>query len=138
MGVGAVTEGLGDCPILGAQAAAAGASVIDVAAGVGAVVHLVIARNWQRGVDSPAKTAAEAGTAGTVGFEVFKQVAWIYLRAVVTGPAREEVRPGLGSDGVRLHHRADGAVSTAWAAKAKANLARGVLQPPAPADINTA
>ncbi len=52
------------------------------------------------------RSAMRAALLAAVAFEIFKQVASIYLKSVTTGPGGCDVRPGAGPDGVRLHHRA--------------------------------
>ena len=49
------------------------------------------------------RSAMRAGLIAAVAFEIFKQVASIYLRRG-DRPGRSDVRSGAWSDGVRLHH----------------------------------
>ena len=51
-----------------------------------------------------------AGLMAAIGFELFKQVASIYLRVVSAQPGGRHVRAGAGLDGVRLRHRVSGPV----------------------------
>jgi membrane protein len=83
------------------------------------------------------RSSAAAGLLVTVGFEIFKQVASIYLRSVVTGPAGATFGPVLGLMVFAYITARLVLFSTAWAATAKDNLREEVLQPPAPAIINT-
>jgi membrane protein len=83
------------------------------------------------------RSSARAGLLATVGFEIFKQVASIYLRGVVTGPAGATFGPVLGVMVFAYITARLVLFSTAWAATARDNLREDVLQPPAPAIINT-
>ena len=56
------------------------------------------------------RRAAAAGGLAAVVFEAFKQVASVYLKVMMHGPAPQFGRSGVRPDGVRLRHRPIGAV----------------------------
>lgn len=82
-------------------------------------------------------SSVRAGLIAAVGFEIFKQVASIYLRSVVTGPAGATFGPVLGLMVFAYITARLVLFATSWAATAKDNLREDVLRPPAPAVINT-
>ena len=82
------------------------------------------------------RSSLRAGLIAAVGFEVFKQVASIYLRSVVTGPAGATFGPVLGLMVFAYITARLVLFSTAWAATSKDNLREEVIDPPAPAVIN--
>ncbi len=81
-------------------------------------------------------SSVRAGLIAAVGFEVFKQVASIYLRSVVTGPAGATFGPVLGLMVFAYITARLVLFATAWAATSKENLHEAVIDPPAPAVIN--
>jgi membrane protein len=83
------------------------------------------------------RSSVRAGLIAGVGFEVFKQVASIYLRSVVTGPAGATFGPVLGLMVFAYITARLVLFATAWAATAKDNLREDPIAPPAPAVINT-
>jgi membrane protein len=83
------------------------------------------------------RSSVRAGLLAAVGFEVFKQVASIYLQSVVTGPAGATFGPVLGLMVFAYITARLLLFATAWAATSKDNLREDVVPPPAPAVINT-
>ncbi len=87
------------------------------------------------------RSSVRAGLIAAVGFEIFKQVASIYLRSVVTGPAGATFGPVLGLMVFAYITARLVLFATAWAATAKENLLAAqqeeALAPPPPAVINT-
>jgi len=81
------------------------------------------------------RSAARAGLIVAVGFEVFKQVASIYLSSVVTGPAGAAFGPVLGLMVFAYITARLILFSTAWAATSAENLAALPVEPPAAATI---
>ena len=80
------------------------------------------------------------GLIAAVGFEIFKQVAALYLQSVVTGPAGATFGPVLGLMVFAYITARLLLFATAWAATAKDNLherSEEALPPPPPAVINT-
>ncbi len=82
------------------------------------------------------RSSVRAGLFAAVGFEVFKQVASIYLRSVVTGPAGATFGPVLGLMVFAYITARLVLFATAWAATSKENLREEVIPPPPPALIN--
>ncbi|MGV0642776.1 inner membrane protein YhjD [Mycolicibacterium sp. XJ2546] len=76
------------------------------------------------------RSAMRAGLLVAVGFEVFKQVATIYLRSVVTGPAGATFGPVLGLMVFAYITARLILFATAWAATAKENMAPAPVLPP--------
>ena len=76
-----------------------------------------------------------AGLIAAVGFEVFKQLASIYLRAVLHGPAGATFGPVLGLMVFAYITARLILFATAWAATSTENLAPAPVEPPAPAQI---
>jgi membrane protein len=81
------------------------------------------------------RSAARAGLLAAVAFEIFKQVASIYLRSVVTGPAGATFGPVLGLMVFAYITARLILFATAWAATSKENLVPAPAEPPAPAQI---
>ncbi len=83
------------------------------------------------------RSSIAAGLLAAVGFEIFKQIATIYLRGVVTGPAGATFGPVLGVMVFAYITARLILFATAWAATAKDNLREDLLAPPPPAVINS-
>jgi membrane protein len=83
------------------------------------------------------RSSVRAGLLAAVAFEIFKQVASIYLQSVVTGPAGATFGPVLGLMVFAYITARLILFSTAWAATAKDNLAAAPVDPPNPAQITT-
>jgi len=81
------------------------------------------------------RSALRAGLLAAVAFEIFKQVASIYLRSVVTGPAGATFGPVLGLMVFAYITARLILFATAWAATATENLVPAPADPPAPAQI---
>ena len=81
------------------------------------------------------RSAARAGLMVAVAFEVFKQVASIYLKSVVTGPAGATFGPVLGLMVFAYITARMILFATAWAATAKENLEAAPVDPPPAAQI---
>jgi membrane protein len=81
------------------------------------------------------RSALRAALLAAVAFEIFKQVASIYLRSVVTGPAGATFGPVLGLMVFAYITSRLILFATAWAATATANLVEEPIEPPAPAQI---
>lgn len=81
------------------------------------------------------RSSVRAGLLAAVGFEVFKQVATIYLRSVLTGPAGAAFGPVLGLMVFAYITARLILFATAWAATATENLGVAPVEPPAPAQI---
>ncbi|OBK74257.1 inner membrane protein YhjD [Mycobacterium sp. 1274761.0] len=82
------------------------------------------------------RSAARAGLMVAVAFEIFKLVASIYLRSVVTGPAGATFGPVLGLMVFAYITARMILFATAWAATARENLEAAPVEPPAGAVIN--
>lgn len=82
------------------------------------------------------RSSMRAGLLAAVGFEVFKQVASIYLKSVMTGPAGATFGPVLGLMVFAYVTARLILFATTWAATATDNLREDVIEPPAPAVIN--
>ncbi|MGZ6779130.1 MAG: inner membrane protein YhjD, partial [Mycobacterium sp.] len=78
---------------------------------------------------------ARAGLMVAVAFEVFKLVASIYLKSVVTGPAGATFGPVLGLMVFAYITARMILFATAWAATATENLERAPVLPPSAALI---
>lgn len=76
------------------------------------------------------RSAMRAGLLVAVGFEVFKQVATIYLRSVVTGPAGATFGPVLGLMVFAYITARLILFATAWAATATENMRPAPVEPP--------
>jgi membrane protein len=81
------------------------------------------------------RSSMRAGLLAAVAFEIFKQVASIYLKSVVTGPAGATFGPVLGLMVFAYITARLILFATAWAATSKDNLLAGPVDPPAPAEI---
>src|SRR5690606_20932010 len=76
------------------------------------------------------RSSVRAGLIAAVGFELFKQVASIYLKSVVTGPAGATFGPVLGLMVFAYITARLVLFATAWAATAKENLTEDVSPAP--------
>jgi membrane protein len=83
------------------------------------------------------RSSVRAGLLAAVGFEIFKQVASIYLQSVVTGPAGATFGPVLGLMVFAYITARLILFATAWAATSRDNLAAAPVDPPDPAQIIT-
>jgi membrane protein len=83
------------------------------------------------------RSSIRAGLLAAVGFEIFKQVASIYLQSVVQGPAGATFGPVLGLMVFAYITARLILFATAWAATSSDNLALAPVEPPAPAQIIT-
>lgn len=81
------------------------------------------------------RSSARAALIAAVGFEIFKQVASIYLKSVMHGPAGSTFGPVLGLMVFAFVTARLLLFSTAWAATSKENLVEARVEPPAPALI---
>jgi membrane protein len=81
------------------------------------------------------RSAMRAGLLAAVAFEIFKQVATIYLRSVVTGPAGATFGPVLGLMVFAYITARLILFATAWAATSTENLVAAPVDAPAPAQI---
>jgi membrane protein len=81
------------------------------------------------------RSAARAGLLVAVAFEIFKLVASIYLRSVVTGPAGATFGPVLGLMVFAYITARMILFATAWAATSKENLEAAPVEPPTAAVI---
>jgi membrane protein len=80
------------------------------------------------------RSAMRAGLIAAVAFEIFKQVASLYLRSVLTGPAGATFGPVLGLMVFAYITARLILFATAWAATSTEDL--GLVEPPAPAQIS--
>lgn len=83
------------------------------------------------------RSSVRAGLLAAIGFELFKQVASLYLKSVLTGPAGATFGPVLGLMVFAYVTARLILFSTAWAATATDNLAIAPVSPPDPAQITT-
>lgn len=83
------------------------------------------------------RSAARAGLIAAFAFEVFKQVASIYLGAVLRGPAGATFGPVLGLMVFAYVTARLILFATAWAATSPDNLLAAPVGPPGPAEITT-
>ena len=81
------------------------------------------------------RSAARAGLMVAVAFEIFKLVASIYLKSVVTGPAGATFGPVLGLMVFAYITARMILFATSWAATARENLEAVPVEPPAAAQI---
>jgi membrane protein len=81
------------------------------------------------------RSAARAGLMVAVAFEVFKLVASLYLKSVVTGPAGATFGPVLGLMVFAYITARMILFATAWAATARENLEAAPVDPPPAAQI---
>jgi membrane protein len=82
------------------------------------------------------RSSLRAGLIAAVAFEVFKQVASVYLRSVVTGPAGATFGPVLGLMVFAYITARLILFATAWAATARENLEAVPIDPPGPVRIS--
>jgi len=82
------------------------------------------------------RSSVRAGLIAAVAFEVFKLVASIYLRSVLTGPAGATFGPVLGLMVFAYITSRLILFSTCWAATTPENMGEDEVAPPAPAVIN--
>ncbi|MGK2870577.1 MAG: inner membrane protein YhjD [Mycobacterium sp.] len=82
------------------------------------------------------RSSLRAGLLAAVAFEVFKQVASIYLQSVLTGPAGATFGPVLGLMVFAYITARLILFATAWAATAAENLAAVPIEPPGPVRIS--
>jgi membrane protein len=83
------------------------------------------------------RSAARAGLLAAVAFEIFKQVASIYLKSVVGGPAGSTFGPIIGLMVFAYITARLILFATAWAATSPENLLAAPVGPPDPAEITT-
>jgi membrane protein len=83
------------------------------------------------------RSSIRAGLLAAVAFEIFKQVASVYLSSVTNGPAGATFGPVLGLMVFAYITSRLILFSTAYAATSKENLAAAPVDPPAGATINT-
>ncbi len=81
------------------------------------------------------RSSVRAGLIAAVGFEVFKQLASIFLREVLHGPAGAVFGPVLGLMVFAYITARLILFATAWAATSTENLAAAPVEPPAPTQI---
>lgn len=81
------------------------------------------------------RSAMRAGLLAAVAFEVFKQIASVYLKSVVTGPAGATFGPVLGLMVFAYITARLILFATAWAATSEENLLAAPVEPPKPAVI---
>lgn len=81
------------------------------------------------------RSSLRAGLLAAVGFEIFKQVASLYLQTVTHGPAGATFGPVLGLMVFAYITARLILFATAWAATSRENLAAVPVEPPAPAKI---
>ncbi|MBS1692245.1 MAG: inner membrane protein YhjD [Actinobacteria bacterium] len=82
-------------------------------------------------------SSIRAGLLAAVGFEVFKQVASVYLQSVVQGPAGATFGPVLGLMVFAYITARLILFATAWAATSRDNMRAAPVDPPDPAEITT-
>ncbi|MDR3662069.1 MAG: inner membrane protein YhjD [Mycobacterium sp.] len=83
------------------------------------------------------RSSARAALIAAVGFEIFKQIASIYLRVIMHGPAGATFGPVLGLMVFAYITARLILFSTAWAATSSDTLALAPVAPPGPATIIT-
>ncbi|WP_197374268.1 inner membrane protein YhjD [Mycolicibacterium baixiangningiae] len=83
------------------------------------------------------RSSVRAGLLAAVAFEVFKQVASLYLRTVLTGPAGATFGPVLGLMVFAYITARLILFATAWAATSRDNMLAALVDPPNPAQITT-
>ncbi|BBY17359.1 inner membrane protein YhjD [Mycolicibacterium litorale] len=83
------------------------------------------------------RSSVRAGLLAAVAFEVFKQVASLYLRTVLTGPAGATFGPVLGLMVFAYITARLILFATAWAATSRDNMLAAPVDPPNPAQITT-
>lgn len=82
------------------------------------------------------RSSLRAGLLAAIGFEIFKQVASIYLQSVLTGPAGATFGPVLGLMVFAYITARLILFATAWAATSPENLAAMPVDPPGPVRIS--
>jgi membrane protein len=95
----------------------------------------IIARLPRRSVSF--RSSVRAGLLAAVGFEIFKQVASLYLQKIVSGPVGATFGSVLGIMVFAYITARLILFATAWAATSKDNLVEAPIDPPAPAEITT-
>ncbi|KWX26025.1 membrane protein [Mycolicibacterium wolinskyi] len=85
----------------------------------------------------PFRSSIRAGLLAAVGFEIFKQVASIYLQSVLSGPAGATFGPVLGLMVFAYITARLILFATAWAATSRESLEAAPVEPPDPALITT-
>ncbi|BBZ27024.1 inner membrane protein YhjD [Mycolicibacterium madagascariense] len=83
------------------------------------------------------RSAARAGLLAAVAFEIFKQVASLYLKSVVGGPAGSTFGPIIGLMVFAYITARLILFATAWAATSPESLLAAPVGPPDPAEITT-
>ncbi|MGV0741437.1 inner membrane protein YhjD [Mycolicibacterium sp. XJ870] len=83
------------------------------------------------------RSSIRAGLLAAVGFEIFKQVASIYLQSVLNGPAGATFGPVLGLMVFAYVTARLILFATAWAATTRESLEAAPVLPPNPAQITT-
>ncbi|MBU8813509.1 inner membrane protein YhjD [Mycolicibacterium goodii] len=83
------------------------------------------------------RSSVRAGLLAAVAFEIFKQLASIYLKSVITGPAGATFGPVLGLMVFAYITARLVLFATAWAATAEENLEAARVLPPEPVQITT-
>jgi membrane protein len=83
------------------------------------------------------RSAMRAGLLAAVAFEIFKQVASVYLKSVVGGPAGSTFGPIIGLMVFAYITSRLILFATAWAATSAENLLAAPVGPPDPAEITT-
>lgn len=83
------------------------------------------------------RSSVRAGLLAAVGFEIFKQVASIYLKSILTGPVGATFGSVLGIMVFAYITARLILFATAWAATSKDNVVEEPIAPPAPAEITT-
>jgi membrane protein len=81
------------------------------------------------------RSSLRAGLLAAVAFEIFKQIASVYLKSVLTGPAGATFGPVLGLMVFAYITARLILFSTAWAATSPDSLAAAPVKPPDPAQI---
>jgi membrane protein len=81
------------------------------------------------------RSSVRAGLIAAVGFEIFKQIASIYLQSVVHGPAGATFGPVLGLMVFAYITARLILFATAWAATSSENLSAAPVDAPAPAQV---
>ena len=83
------------------------------------------------------RSAARAGLLAAIAFEIFKQVASVYLQSVTTGPAGATFGPVLGIMVFAYITARLILFATAWAATSSENMLAAPVDPPPGAEITT-
>ena len=131
--LGSVLEWLGLQDVPGAGIALRLASLV-LSLGVSWLLFTwIIARLPRESVSF--RSSMRAGLLAAVAFEIFKQVASVYLKSVLTGPAGATFGPVLGLMVFAYVTARLILFATAWAATSADNLAAAPVDPPGPAEI---